>query len=136
VGKENEVIGICHTFGKGHWTHTRSPVIITDLRLYHYTDEEYGELEVYFDTESWCVSRDGWIYTDPNWLADFQRLMVSSGFTIEAARSIEYTEFGMQASDYVSLEVNSQFILECDPLLNFTHGYPPKSIPICDLRPC
>jgi hypothetical protein len=99
---------IFNTSGTGYWSGDIKPVVITDMRVAYINDEQdFGELRVYFDTQSWNTGDSGLIYTDKQWLRDLQRFLISHGLT---GMDVDYSEQGMQGDDYVSLDVGKYFI--------------------------
>jgi len=96
------------TDGKGLWSSTSTDVQCTSASLAYCTPEcDFGELRVYFDTESWLVDEVGLVYTDPGFLKNLKSLLASEGInTVD----INYSEAGMQADDYVSFDVGAEFI--------------------------
>ena len=100
------------TSGQGRWSRVKKSVKVTSLDLFIYTDmdtgeENYGELRVYFDTESWNTYEDGLIYTDRGFIDSFKKELDKVGL---AGFDVGYSEQGMQGNDYVSLDVGSEFI--------------------------
>lgn len=101
------------TSGDGYWSNTRKAVKCTSLvaeSLVTDGDREFGELRVYFDTNTWNVHRDGLIYTDKNFLEELRAALNDMGFEPEAVDDIHYSEQGMQGDDYVSLDVCEVFL--------------------------
>lgn len=100
-----------NTSGKGLWSKVSRPVTVTRLEVpYVAEDFSFGELRAYFDEGSWEVSRDGLIYTDPEFLKGllkFLRFLFDPSLTEE---DVNYSEQGMQGRDYVSLDVEEKFI--------------------------
>lgn len=106
-------IGICKTNGRGYWSGVTKDVPIQRIELAWYNDRmDFGELQVYFDPKDWDITRDGLIYTDPQWESDFKELLKKIGFSQEAANDVNYSEQGMQNVKYVSLDVGLPFIRE------------------------
>jgi hypothetical protein len=96
------------TDGSGYWSDVSKEVRILGLNVPYVNDEgDFGELRVYFDTETWNVDKDGLIYTDRAFLKDFQNLLTGMGL---AGNDVSYSEQGMQGDDYVSLDVGKLFI--------------------------
>ena len=132
---DKNIIGTCCTNGSGLYSSTPAVVAITSLDL-SYLDEEtlfestFGELRVYFDEDSWNSHELGLIYTDKQWLHDFQKLLMKQGFSERAVEDVCYSEAGMQGVNYVSLDVGDPFIIECDKFYNFVEGKKPKKIKI------
>ena len=107
------------TGGDGHWSNvTGRRVRITKLDLLYVNEgSSFGELIAYFNPDDWYWREDGLIYTDRLWLSLFKKELVNIGFSEEAVESVEYSEQGMQRSEYVSMDVNSEFIREYNSLL-------------------
>ena len=106
------------TSGKGYWTKTKKSVTITTLALEADRDEDppqYGELRVFF--KNWDVDKDGLIYTDPQFERKFVEILRTIGFSMKTAKSVSYSEQGMQGDDYVSMDVGADFIREWDDLV-------------------
>jgi hypothetical protein len=91
------------TSGTGLWSDVVKTVKCIGYSV-PYTNEEndFGELRVYFDTDTWNVENDGLIYTDDAFLASI-RLAFDSN-------DIHYSEQGMQGDDFVSFDVGSEFL--------------------------
>jgi hypothetical protein len=96
------------TNGKGLWSDVAATVRTTELVMaYLDEDEDFGELRVHFDTESWDVDSNGLIYTDPLFFNELLAALIARGF---AVIDLSYSEQGMQGDDYVSLDCGPQFI--------------------------
>ena len=97
---------IFNTAGDGYWSRTAKAVEIVDMRLgYVADDKDFGELCVYFNTADWDVNKDGLIYTDKEFLHELNAFLVEQGLC-----AVSYSEQGMQGDDYVSLDVEDEFI--------------------------
>lgn len=97
-----------HTAGTGYWSRTAKAVGIVDIRLgYVCEDREFGELCIYFDESTWNVKVDGLIYTDKQFRNELQAFLDAHGLP---GKYISYSEQGMQGDDYVSCDVNEDFI--------------------------
>jgi hypothetical protein len=98
---------ICSTSG-GLWSSEKRNVGIKRIEIC-YTDEEleYGIIKTFFKKSDWNPEKHGHIYTDRKWLADFRKLCNSIGLP---GRDVEYTEWGLQGNDYVSLGVGKKFL--------------------------
>lgn len=106
-------LGVCNTNGKGFWSVTPRAVTVTKLEVdFISKDLNFGELLAYFDPVEWDITKLGLIYTDPQWLIDFQELLYSVGFSKDAAKDIHYGNHGAQGVNYVSLDVGDIFIRE------------------------
>ncbi len=98
---------IFNTSGTGYWSTVAKAVEITDMQLgYVSEDKEFGELRVYFNTDTWDVETDGLIYTDKQFYAELQAFIKQQGLVVDLC----YSEQGMQGEDYVSLDVGAEFI--------------------------
>jgi len=101
------VIGRLSTDGQGYWSNEAKTVIVTGLVLAYENDEgDFGELRVYFDTNTWDVNTDGLIYTDKQFISDLKTLLAR----LELGTDVSYSEQGMQGDNYVSLDVGADFI--------------------------
>jgi len=97
---------IFNTSGDGYWSRTAKSVEIVDMRLgFVGDDKEFGELCVYFNTADWDVKTDGLIYTDNEFLHELNVFLVEQGLC-----PVTYSEQGMQGDDYVSLDVEEEFL--------------------------
>ena len=100
-----------HTNGKGYWSDVAKAVDITKLDLQYCTAErDFGELCVYFNTNSWDVNTNGLIYTDKLFMTELRAYLQTIGFTAEEANDVSYSEQGMQTDEYVSCDVGAVFI--------------------------
>ncbi len=95
------------TAGDGYWSNVSKDVEITDMKLGYVNDEQdFGELRVYFDTDTWNVNTDGLIYTDSKFKQDLMQFVKQQGLVVDLC----YSEQGMQGDDYVSLDVGAEFL--------------------------
>jgi hypothetical protein len=95
-----------NTAGDGYWSEVSKAVRVTGIDLgYVADDKDFGELCVYFNTDDWDVREDGLIYTDSNFLAELNAFLAAQGLA-----EADYSEQGMQGDDYVSLDVDGDFI--------------------------
>ena len=100
-----------HTNGQGYWSNVAKAVDITKLDLQYCTAErDFGELCVYFNTNSWDVNTNGLIYTDKLFMQELRAYLQTVGFTAEEANDVSYSEQGMQTENYVSCDVGAVFI--------------------------
>jgi hypothetical protein len=76
-----------------------------------------AELRVYFTKKDWETSKHGLIYSDKAWIKDLRSHLVKMGYSTRSAKSVDYSEQGMQGTDYVSLDVSKQFLKETATLL-------------------
>jgi hypothetical protein len=96
-----------NTGGGGYWSNTAQAVTIVDMKLGYVNDEgDFGELRVYFDTDTWDVNKDGLIYTDSQFKKDLMQFVKQQGLVVDLC----YSEQGMQGDDYVSLDVGAEFL--------------------------
>jgi len=111
---------ITHTNGRGYWSTVGGCVKIDRVRLAYLDDElDFGELRAYFNPQEWDTDKDGLIYTDPAWMQSFRNCMATLGFSEAALQDIDYSEAGMQGTNYVSMDVGSNFVRECEALHRF-----------------
>ena len=97
---------IFNTAGDGYWSRTAKAVEIVNMQMGYVSDEkDFGELCVYFNTADWDVNTDGLIYTDSEFLHELNAFLVEQGLC-----AVEYSEQGMQGDNYVSLDVEDEFI--------------------------
>ena len=100
-----------HTSGTGLWSTKATAVDITKLDLQYITNErDFGELCVYFNTDTWDTATDGLIYTDKQFMAELRAYLQTIGFTASEAMDVSYSEHGMQTDAYVSCDVGAMFI--------------------------
>ena len=98
---------IFNTSGDGYWSNVAKAVEITDMQLGYVSDDgDFGELRVYFNTDTWNVNEDGLIYTDSKFKTDLQEFIKEQGLVVDLC----YSEQGMQGDDYVSLDVGAEFL--------------------------
>ena len=98
---------VFNTDGSGYWSNKAKAVEVVDMRLgYVDDDKEFGELCVYFNTDTWNVNKDGLIYTDKQFKIDLMEFIEEHGLVVDLC----YSEQGMQGDDYVSLDVGADFL--------------------------
>jgi len=96
-----------NTAGDGYWSNTAKTVEITDMQLGYVSDEgDFGELRVYFNTDTWDVNKDGLIYTDSLFKQELMAFVKEHGLVVDLC----YSEQGMQGDNYVSLDVGKEFL--------------------------
>lgn len=94
------------TDGSGYWSDQAKSVEITDMQLAYVNEErDFGELRVYFNTATWDVNEHGLIYTDRQFLQELNSFLAAHDLA-----TAEYSEQGMQGDDFVSLDVDMDFI--------------------------
>ncbi len=97
---------IFSTAGDGYWSRTAKSVEVVDMRLGYVSDERnFGALCVYFNTADWDVNKDGLLYTDSEFLHYLNAFLVEQGLS-----PVTYSEQGMQGDDYVSCDVEDEFL--------------------------
>ena len=97
-----------NTAGDGYWSRKQTAVEITHLQLAYTNDElDFGELRVFFNTNTWDTHKDGLIYTDAQFMRELCELLTAKGFD---ASDVSYSEQGMQGDTYVSCDVGECFI--------------------------
>lgn len=105
---------ILNTDGMGYWSDVAKAVAITEIQVSVFDEtREFGEMRVYFDENTWDVEEDGLIYTDDLFLNMLNEHLASYGLP-----AVEYSEQGMQGDDYVSLDVEADFIKVWDDKFN------------------
>jgi hypothetical protein len=108
-----------NTNGKGYWSRTAKAVDIVDMRVAYINDEkDFGELRVYFAVDDfpsncWDVNTEGLIYTDKQFKAELNAFLVAQGLC-----AVEYSEQGMQGDNYVSCDVEGDFLQLWDAKFN------------------
>jgi hypothetical protein len=108
------------TNGNGYWSSKKKFVTINRIELAYVDEEEqFGELRAYFDPKEWDVDNDGLIYSDMGWKRSFLTCLETLGFSTDAILHVSYSEQGMQGVNYVSMDVQEDFIRECNALYRF-----------------
>jgi len=98
---------IFNTSGTGYWSGDIKAVEITNMKIGYCNEEkDFGELRVYFNTDTWNTEDSGLIYTDKQFLRDLTHFLIEHNLALD----VEYSEQGMQGDDYVSLDVGAKFI--------------------------
>lgn len=101
------------TNGRGLWSCATRCVTVYAMDTDR-CDDEFGELCVFFHKRSWDIRKHGLIYTDPMWIREFRTYLRTLGFSKAAVQDVDYSEQGMQGSNYVSLDVGEKFLTEWD----------------------
>jgi hypothetical protein len=100
-----------NTNGRGYWSNTAKAVDIVKLDLQYINNErDFGELCVYFNTDTWDVNTMGLIYTDKQFMQELRTYLQTIGFSEAEANAVHYSEQGMQSDNYVSCDVGAAFI--------------------------
>ena len=106
-----------NTSGDGLWSNVAKSVKVTGLELDYVNEEgDFGELRVYFDTQSWNVNEDGLVYTDVNFLEELKNFLAEQNLGTD----VYYSEQGMQGDNYVSLDCEIKFINSFKSLITVT----------------
>jgi hypothetical protein len=96
------------TNGKGYWSRAQKTVQIVDMRLGYVNDEkDFGELRVYFNTDTWDVNTTGLIYTDKQFMLELREFLDAHGLP---GKDVSYSEQGMQGDNYVSCDIGEKFL--------------------------
>jgi len=104
----HKVTATLNTNGNGYWSNKAKAVEITGLQLAYTNDElDFGELRVFFNTNTWDTYKDGLVYTDKQFMRELKELLTVQGFD---ASDVSYSEQGMQGDTYVSCDVGECFI--------------------------
>jgi hypothetical protein len=99
---------IFNTNGNGYWSNTAKAVEIVDMCVTYINDErDFGELRVYFNTDTWDVNKLGLIYTDKQFMRELNEFLVAQGLA-----EVSYSEQGMQGDNYVSCDIVSAKFLQ------------------------
>ena len=107
---------VLNTGGGGYWSNTKKAVEVTDMQLgYVADDKDFGELRVYFNTDTWNVNELGLIYTDRQFERELREFLDQHGLP---GKDVDYSEQGMQGDDYVSCDVGEEFLRAWDAKFN------------------
>lgn len=99
---------VLNTGGGGYWSNTEKAVTVTDMQLGYISDElDFGELRVYFDTDTWDVNELGLIYTDRTFERELREFLDLQGLV---GKDVSYSEQGMQGDNYVSCDIGKPFL--------------------------
>ena len=108
ASKGIKVNATLNTNGRGYWSTEKRAVKINALSIGYVNDEEdFGELRVFFNLNTWNTERHGLIYTDGLFLRELQAFLKGLGLR---GTDVSYSEQGMQGDNYVSLDVGKKFI--------------------------
>lgn len=107
VNKMYPVDTALHTNGQGYWSNKITQVRVIGMALGYVDDDNtFGELRVFFDTNTWDTMEDGLIYTDDAWIRALQEFLAGQGLT----GRVDYSEQGMQGDNFVSCDVDGEFL--------------------------
>ena len=98
-----------NTDGGGYWSNVAKTVLVEYISC-DAQDDDFAELCVKFNTDTWDVNTDGLIYTDAQFMRELRAALVANGFSKAAANDVSYSEQGMQGNNYVSCDVGAKFI--------------------------
>ena len=94
---------VFNTNGKGLWSSEAKAVRVVDIVLGKGTiwegetlKDAFGELRVYFDTNTWNTDEDGLIYTDRQFERELREFLTQHGLP---GKDVSYSEQGMQGDD-------------------------------------
>lgn len=108
---ERDTLIALNTDGSGYWSEKRKEVRVTELAVHVFEsgdgEEDFGELCVHFNTNSWRPDVDGLIYTDKQFMQELQAYLNSIGI---AGNDVSYSEQGMQGDNFVSCDIGKAFI--------------------------
>jgi len=105
------------TSGDGFWSNVQKPVFVKTAEVAYISDDhEFGELRVYFDNDSWNPEVHGLIYTDNQFIEELCDALIDIGFTLEGVSDVSYSEQGMQGHNYVSFDIEGNFIQEASEM--------------------
>lgn len=119
----------CTTDGSGYWSKVQKETTVTGVSFVTYHNDgislEYAQLHV--AVEGWDM-RDGLIYGDNRWLAEFKAQMVAQGYTVTTnanlpSDALDYTEQGMQQENTVSLETH-----QLSQIISLAGGLPSPTV--------
>lgn len=96
------------------WAGSNQPAHVTGklvFRVMHFTatdgtPDRWLHARFYFDPQLWDIDRHGLIYTDELFLDTLHARLRDNGWT-NPARSIGYSEQGMQGDTYVDFDVST-----------------------------
>ena len=108
ASKGIKVNATLHTKGDGYWSTESRAVKINALSIGYVNDEEdFGELRVFFNRNTWNTERHGLIYTDGLFQRELRAFLNGMGLK---GSDVGYSEQGMQGDNYVSLDCGKKFI--------------------------
>lgn len=97
-----------NTNGRGLWSSEKRETKVNQIKIDPDTLITEGEqsaiyIQAKLDPKTWRSGRDGLVYTDTKWLREFRRGLTELGLSRKLANNVDYTEQGMQGTNYVSL---------------------------------
>lgn len=106
---------VATTDGSGWWSEAVRTVRVYGLSVPYIDDEDdFGELRAFFTKATWNTKRHGLIYTDSQWIKEFNAELIKHGLD---GTDVSYSEQGMQGDNYVSLDVGGKFLKSWKKLL-------------------
>lgn len=102
---------ICNTNGRGLWSADARAVRVNkvvvsvhnvEVNLHDFYPTLYVNVDAYFPKKSWDTHTHGLIYTDSQWIKEFNQAMKAINPLLFGSE-VAYTEQGMQGEDYVSM---------------------------------
>ena len=99
-----EGIVTLHTAGSGYWSKEAKAVRVTAVSVW--TDGDYAQVNVFYNTDDWNPNVDGLIYTDKTFLEELKAYFATFGVD---ATDLDYSEQGMQDENFVHLEAGEEF---------------------------
>lgn len=99
---------VCEAYGNGFWSYENKKTTVKKITFevgYFTGDSVTLYAKVFFTQKEWNIEKDGLIYTDTNWIKDFNKNFVKlpEVKNLVKMKDIDYTEQGMQGDNYVSL---------------------------------
>jgi hypothetical protein len=79
-----------NTNGSGYWSDAKKTVLVEYISC-DAQDDDFAELCVKFNTQTWNVDADGLIYTDKQFLHELRAALIANGFSAAAANDVEYS---------------------------------------------
>ena len=98
---------IINTAGDGFWSDVAKEVEVTGFDVQINKAGTFGELRVFFKPETWDINEDGLIYTDSKFEAELAKIF--KAMFIDPS-DMSYSEQGMQGSNYVDMDVDTEFV--------------------------
>ncbi|APC25816.1 hypothetical protein BST79_gp303 [Only Syngen Nebraska virus 5] len=95
----------------GLWNRASKEVFVTKIMMFVGTtiddpdDEPYSsDLQIFFKTSTWDIKKHGLIYTEKNFMEEIKSFMLESGVPEDVVSDVQYSEQGMQGTNYVSCD--------------------------------
>jgi len=97
---------ILRTNGSSLWSGEQRNVHCRTIELIKHSDD-FGELRVFFLKKTWNPVKHGLIYTDDLFERQLRDALGKRGYD---SSDVSYSEQGMQGNNYVSFDVDEDFI--------------------------